>query len=155
MTAEGGRACTAVTPAAAPTARRGWHGVRPPPETPLLLPPPWLLQIRTKPHHHPQRAGGWEVEKGSEMDEPRHTRKRGMAAGGTGAWGRKGSWRLAQIAACSQDQALPRNPRPHSLPGFSLAEGDARSTGLARPPPPSAKDALSGKVGKGRQRKEH
>ena len=92
---EGQPACSAITLAAAPAAGRGWHGVRPPPRTPPPLASPPLPQVRAKPHHHPQRARGWEAEE-SEVDEPRETRNRGAAVAGPGL-GDKRSWCLVPI----------------------------------------------------------
>lgn len=151
-TGKGGRACSATTPAVTPTAGRGWSGVRPPPRTPPRPAPPPLPQVRARPRrHHPRRARGWVVEKGSEMEERRETGKRGMAVAGTGAGG-KGAVACGTALRPQSSRALPRNPGRHSVPFCSLGEGEAGSPALARPPPPSASDTWSGTVG-GRRRK--
>ena len=129
---EGQPACSAITLAAAPAAGRGWHGVRPPPRTPPPLASPPLPQVRAKPHHHPQRARGWEAEE-SEVDEPRETRNRGAAVAGPGL-GEEGSWCLVPIPGPQSKPGAPSRSAPSFSPADSLGEdrpGSARSAPIS------------------------
>lgn len=82
-------------------------------------------------------SGEGERDGGAERDRKEGDgccRDRGWWEGGHSVWHRPQSSR-----------ALPRNPGRHSVPCCSLGEGEAGSTALARPPPPSASDTWSGR----------
>lgn len=131
-TGEGEAACSAITPAAAPTAGRGWLEAAPPPRTP----PPPLPQVRAKPHHHPSKA--LRAGKRRRARWPSRERRKRDGGGRHPGWERRGSWRLAQRppAPLIPGQAPPRSPCPQPpthppLACCSLGEDDAGSARLA------------------------
>lgn len=126
-TGEGEAACSAITPAAAPTAGWGWLEGAPPPRTP----PPPLSQVRAKPHHHPSKA----FRAGKRRARwPNRERRERDGGGRHPGWKRSGSWRLAQSPPpLAVPAPPPTHPPTHARPLAcgSLGEDDAGSARLA------------------------
>lgn len=128
---DGGRACNAITPAAAPTAGRERSGVRPLPGHPLLLRFAKFQPDLTTTARDALGAGKWR--RGARRRSRETPERGGWQLPGRGLVGR-GPGRSAPISVHSRGQALPPSLGARRLPCGSLGGGRRWEHGISAAP---------------------